>query len=81
MGRSRLSIVIPVYNEGDNFPGLWKEVSELIKADFTAYAVYDFEEDNTVPAIRAIIDGGERRLRCVQKSARNAACLGHHDRL
>jgi len=66
VSRSRLSIVIPVYNEGDNFPGLWKEVSELIRADFTAYAVYDFEEDNTVPAIKAIIDSGERRLRCVR---------------
>src|SRR5579872_6009774 len=65
---SSLSIVIPVYNEGGNFPNLWKEVSALIKADFTAYVVYDFDEDNTVPVVRQTIATGESRLRLVKNN-------------
>jgi dolichol-phosphate mannosyltransferase len=63
---NRLSIVIPVYNEGANFLGLWKELSTLIKADFIAYVVYDFDEDDTVPVVNEIIEGGESRLRTVK---------------
>jgi len=57
-----LSIVIPVFNEGANFPALWKELSSQIKCDFTAYVVYDFDEDNTVPAVKSIMAQGETRL-------------------
>jgi dolichol-phosphate mannosyltransferase len=58
-----LSIVIPVYNEGANFRGLWKELSGLIKADFVAYVIYDFDQDDTVPVANEIIAAGESRLR------------------
>lgn len=58
-----LSIVIPVYNEGANFQGLWKELSGLINADFVAYVIYDFDQDNTVPVVNEIIAAGESRLR------------------
>ena len=63
---SRLSIIIPVYNEGANFRNLWKELVTSLAADFAAYAVYDFDEDDTVPVVRAIVDEGERRLRAVK---------------
>lgn len=63
---SRLSIIIPVYNEGANFRNLWKEMATSLAADFTAYVVYDFDEDDTVPVVRAIVDEGERRLRSVK---------------
>jgi glycosyltransferase involved in cell wall biosynthesis len=63
---SRLSIVIPVYNEGANFRSLWKEISELLRADFASYVVYDFDEDDTVPVVREIVAGGETRLRAVK---------------
>jgi dolichol-phosphate mannosyltransferase len=63
---SRLSIIIPVYNEGGNFRNLWKEMVTSLTADFTAYVVYDFDEDDTVPVVRAIVNEGERRLRAVK---------------
>src|SRR5215469_2263188 len=63
---SRLSIIIPVYNEGANFRNLWKEMVTSLSADFTAYVVYDFDEDDTVPVVRAIVDEGESRLKAVK---------------
>jgi len=63
---SQLNIVIPVYNEGANFPGLWKELCSLVKSKFIAYVVYDFDQDNTVPVVSQIITEGEARLRLVK---------------
>jgi dolichol-phosphate mannosyltransferase len=63
---NHLCIVIPVYNEGANFRQQWSEISTLIKADFTAYVVYDFDGDNTVPVVNQIIADGESRLRAVK---------------
>ncbi|MBZ5500780.1 MAG: glycosyltransferase family 2 protein [Acidobacteriia bacterium] len=63
---SELNIVIPVYNESANFPGLWNELSSLVKAKFIAYVVYDFDQDNTVPIVNQIIAEGESRLRLVK---------------
>ena len=63
---SHLSIIIPVYNEGVNFQKLWNEISRLIQAPFSAYVVYDFDEDNTVPVVKQIIAAGELRLRAVK---------------
>jgi dolichol-phosphate mannosyltransferase len=57
-----LTLVIPVYNEGANFPALWDAVSSQIRSPFRALVVYDFDEDNTVPVVRQIISRGERRL-------------------
>jgi dolichol-phosphate mannosyltransferase len=62
----RLSIVIPVYNEGANFTQLWSEVSHGINTDFIAYVIYDFDGDNTVPVAQEILAQGERRLRIVK---------------
>lgn len=65
-----LNIVIPVYNEGANFPALWEEVHTSIHAPFVAYVVYDFDEDNTVPVVQAAIAGGETRIRLVKNDVR-----------
>ena len=65
-----LSIVIPVYNEGANFPALWEELQTSIRAPFVAYVVYDFDEDNTVPVVQAAIAGGETRLRLLKNDVR-----------
>ncbi len=59
---NELSLVIPVYNEGANFPALWSAVDSQIKSRFRAFVVYDFDEDNTVPVLRQIISTGETRL-------------------
>ena len=69
-GTSVLSIVIPVYNEGPNFPHLWNEILRSVRTDFVAYVVYDFEGDNTLPAVNAIVASGENRLLVVKNRAR-----------
>lgn len=48
-----LNIVTPVYNEGENFPNLYKQVKKHIKTPHRLIVVYDFDEDNTVPVARS----------------------------
>jgi dolichol-phosphate mannosyltransferase len=55
-----LNIIIPVYNEGANFPALRSALLSAIKTPFQAFVVYDFDEDNTIPAVqRAIAEGDD----------------------
>jgi len=65
-----LTIIVPVYNEGANFPALWENVCSRIRSPFTALVIYDFDEDDTVPAVQAIIYKGERRIRLVRNNVR-----------
>jgi dolichol-phosphate mannosyltransferase len=61
-----LTIVIPVYNEGANFPALWSEMTEHLDFPFTALVAYDFDGDDTLPVAQQIITEGETRLRLVK---------------
>jgi dolichol-phosphate mannosyltransferase len=63
-----LTIVIPVYNEGAGFEALWSEINTHLQFPFRALAVYDFDEDDTVPAVRAVIARGENRLSLVKNN-------------
>jgi glycosyltransferase involved in cell wall biosynthesis len=63
-----LSIVVPVYNEGKNFPALWAQLSSKICSPFRAYVVYDFDADDTVPVVQGIIECGEGKLRLIKNS-------------
>ena len=63
-----LTVVIPVYNEGANFPGLWAEMTEHLDFPFTALMAYDFDGDDTLPVAQQIINQGETRLRLVKNS-------------
>ena len=65
-----LSIIIPVYNEGGNFPRLWAEISSQIRSEFQALVIYDFDEDDTVPLVKGIIAQGESRLKLVKNTLR-----------
>ncbi len=65
-----LTIVIPVYNEGRNFPALWSELTSIISAPFIALVVYDFDQDDTVPVVRQIIGGAESRIKLVKNNIR-----------
>jgi dolichol-phosphate mannosyltransferase len=47
----KLHIVIPVYNEGKNFPNLYKNIKKNIKIPHKIIVVYDFDEDTTVPVV------------------------------
>ena len=69
MQKQMLHIVVPVYNEGKNFPAL-RAAMQAIHAPFEAVVVYDFDEDNTVPAVQRAIDEGDKRFRLVKNSVR-----------
>jgi dolichol-phosphate mannosyltransferase len=48
-----LSIIVPVYNEGENIGRLLDEIASKVgPAVNEVVLVYDFEEDNTLPAVR-----------------------------
>jgi glycosyltransferase involved in cell wall biosynthesis len=53
-GQQLLSIIVPVYNEKDNFEHLYKEVQDKIKQPKRLIIVYDFDEDNTLPIAKRI---------------------------
>jgi dolichol-phosphate mannosyltransferase len=63
-----LTLVIPVYNEAANFPALWAEIVAKVQADFTALVVFDFDEDNTVPVVRGLIESGHSRVRLIKNT-------------
>lgn len=65
-----LTIVIPVYNEGRNFPALWKELCSQIHSEFIAFVVHDFPEDDTVPVVKQLALQDETRLRLLQNIVR-----------
>ncbi len=50
--RPILYIITPVFNEGDNFPELYKEVKRHIKTPHKLVVVYDFDKDDTVPVVK-----------------------------
>ncbi|HET6454666.1 MAG TPA: glycosyltransferase [Armatimonadota bacterium] len=52
MPLSDLSLVVPVYNEADNMPALFEAVEKDIGTDAEILICYDFDEDNTLPAVR-----------------------------
>jgi dolichol-phosphate mannosyltransferase len=66
---SLLHIVIPVYNEGKNFPALRSALVSQIRSPFEAFVVYDFDADDTVPAVQRAIDEGDARFHLVKNSA------------
>ncbi len=63
MGELSLGIIIPVYNEAENIGSTLTEIQQKVKTPHRIYIVYDFEEDNTLPAAREFIkQGAELRL-------------------
>jgi glycosyltransferase involved in cell wall biosynthesis len=66
----RITIVIPVYNEGANFDRLWAELCSKVRSDFAACVVYDFDEDDTLPVVQRVISTGETRIRLVKNHVR-----------
>lgn len=49
-----LSLIVPVYNEADNFPRLLAEVERHVPQPFTLYVIYDFDEDTTVSVVQSL---------------------------
>lgn len=67
---STLSIVVPVYNEAENFPALRAALTTAIRSPFEVYVVYDFDEDNTIPAVQRAIQEGDTRFHLVKNSVK-----------
>ena len=57
-----LSIVIPVYNEGDNIRHVLEALVQLFGKQPEILICYDFEEDNTLPEARKYFDRLSIRL-------------------
>ena len=49
-----LSIIVPVYNEPENFPRVVEAVERHVPPPFRLWMVYDFEEDSTLPVAREL---------------------------
>lgn len=56
----RVSIVIPVYNEGEAIVGCLTRILEATTLDCEVLVVYDFAEDTTVPYLNEISDHDKR---------------------
>ena len=51
-----LSLIVPVYNEAENFPRLIAKIEQQLPPPFTLWMVYDFDEDTTVPVARQLAE-------------------------
>src|SRR5579884_2389401 len=49
-----ISLVVPVYNEADNIQAFLRDVEDAVCEPHELLIVYDFPEDNTLPAIAAL---------------------------
>ena len=60
-----VSVVVPVYNERDNIQSFLAGVRDHVHSDAEIVIVYDFDEDNTLPAVREMADppGGIRLVK------------------
>jgi len=63
-----LTVVIPVYNEGANFPRLWDALTSQVGDPFVALVVYDFDQDDTLPVVADRIARGETRLKLLKNT-------------
>ena len=52
-----LSLIVPVYNEAENFPRLVAEVERHVPPPYTMLVIHDFEEDTTLPVARSLAEG------------------------
>lgn len=58
MSKPEIDIVIPVYNEGENILDLFRAFERYVKTPFRVFVCYDFDEDNTLNAIKNSPDFG-----------------------
>ena len=53
-GGPELSIVMPVYNEGDAVVPVLRALESAVSTSHETFVVYDFDGDTTVPPVRAL---------------------------
>ncbi len=49
-----LHIVVPVYNEKENFAELYQTIKQHIHTQHIIHVVFDFDEDNTIPVVKRL---------------------------
>jgi len=49
---SRLDIIVPVYNEGENIVSVLESLESLVKTPFRVLICYDHDDDNTLPVVQ-----------------------------
>lgn len=54
MPKIELDIITPVYNEGENVVKSFRALEEQVKTPFRVFLCYDFDEDNTLTAIKGL---------------------------
>src|SRR5438034_11786062 len=54
IGTPELSIVLPVYNEGEAVERVLRGLASAVTTPHELVVVYDFDEDTTVPVIRRL---------------------------
>lgn len=62
-----LNIIIPVYNEHKSFPKTYEAINKYVKTPFVITAVYDFEEDTTLPVIKSL-QKKDKRLKALKNN-------------
>jgi dolichol-phosphate mannosyltransferase len=78
-----LSLTCPVYNEGANIGQLLDAISEKVRVACELVIVYDFDEDDTLPVVRARMEHLQFPIRLLRnkygKGAVNAVKTGLED--
>ena len=65
-----LSVVVPVYNEGENIARLLNEIGDhLSPIDKEILVVYDFEEDDSIPVLRSLMGRYPYEIRLIRNDA------------
>ena len=54
MPNYKIDIIIPVYNEKENFTNCYNLIKNKIQSDWRVLVVYDFPEDTTLEAVRTV---------------------------
>ena len=55
IGTPELSIVLPVYNEGEAVEPVLRGLANAVRTPHELVVVYDFDEDTTVPVVRRLV--------------------------
>jgi dolichol-phosphate mannosyltransferase len=58
LGEPPLTVVVPVYNEGENFRSWYDEAKKHLPSDAVVRIVYDFAEDDTLPVAEELRASG-----------------------
>lgn len=67
----RYSVVVPVYNESETIGSFCRQARSMLPSDYELLICYDFDDDNTLPALAALPDDRKPARICLIRN-----CLG-----